>query len=49
MTEIARQEDQPRTTIYNLLRLARQDFAAAMARDAVAERGPAQRRGKRRT
>ncbi len=48
VAEIARQEGRPRATIYNLLRLARQDFVAAMARDAVADRGPAQRRGKRR-
>jgi DNA-directed RNA polymerase specialized sigma24 family protein len=49
VAEIARQEGRPRASIYNnLLRLARQDFAAAMARDAVAERNPIQRRGKRR-
>ncbi len=48
VAEIARQEGRPRATIYNLLRLARQDFAAAMARDAVADRGPAPRRGRRR-
>ncbi len=49
VAEIARQEGRPRATIYNLLRLARQDFVAAMARDAVAERAPAPRRGRRRT
>ena len=49
VAEIARQEGRPRATIYNLLRLARQDFAAAMARDAVADRGPAPRRSRRRT
>ena len=49
VAEIARQEGRPRATIYNLLRLARQDFAAAMARDAVGERSPVQRRGRRRT
>ncbi len=48
VAEIARQEGRPRATIYNLLRLARQDFAAAMARDAVADRGPAPRRSRRR-
>ena len=49
VAEIARQEGRPRATIYNLLRLARQDFTAAMARDAVADRVPAPRRGRRRT
>ncbi len=48
VAEIARQEGRPRATIYNLLRLARQDFAAAMAREAVAERAPGPRRGRRR-
>ncbi len=46
--EDAVQEAFERATIYNLLRLARQDFAAAMARDAVADRGPVPRRGRRR-
>ncbi len=49
VAEIARQEGRPRATIYNLLRLARRDFIAAMARDAVLARAPAPRRGKRRT
>ena len=49
VAEIARQEGRPRATIYNLLRLARQDFAAAIARDAATDRGPVPRRGRRRT
>jgi RNA polymerase sigma-70 factor (ECF subfamily) len=38
--EIARQERQPLRTIYNRLRLAREDFAAAFAREAAALKGP---------
>ena len=38
--EIARQERRPQATIYNRLRLARQDFAAAFAREAAALKGP---------
>ena len=48
VAEIARQEGRPRATIYNLLRLARRDFAAAIARDALADRNPGPRRGRRR-
>ncbi len=48
VAEIARQEGRPRATIYNLLRLAREDFAAALARDARTHGGPAPRRGRRR-
>ena len=38
--EIARQERRPQATIYNRLRLAREDFAAAFAREAAALKGP---------
>lgn len=37
--EIARREQRPAGTIYNLLRLARLDFAAALRREAAAARG----------
>ena len=47
--EIARQEGRTRATIYNLLRLAREDFAAALDRRAAAEHASIRPRGKRRT
>ena len=45
--EIARREQRPAGTIYNLLRLARLDFAAALRREAAAARGPLVPRRKR--
>ncbi len=45
--EIARREGRPTGTIYNLLRLARRDFAAARGRELAASRGPVVSRRKR--
>jgi RNA polymerase sigma-70 factor (ECF subfamily) len=40
IAEIARQEGRPAATIYNRLRLAREDFKSAFARDAAAVKAP---------
>ncbi len=40
VAEIARQEGRPVATVHNRLRLAREDFTAAFAREAAALKGP---------
>lgn len=45
--ELARRESRPAGTLYNLLRLARLDFAAALRRESAAARGPLVARRKR--
>lgn len=45
--ELVRREGRPAGTIYNLLRLARLDFAAALRRESAAARGPLLSRRKR--